>query len=48
MKIRSVTYNNRKRAFEVKTSESVLSFPYAKADPPPSRDEPVVEVEVDE
>jgi len=47
MKIRSVKANNRKRAFEVRTSSKVLSFPYAKAEPTPSSAEPVERVFVD-
>ncbi len=30
MKIRSVSHNNRKKAFEVKTASKTLSFPFAK------------------
>ncbi len=30
MSIRAVTVNNRRRAFEVETSEGVLDFPYAR------------------
>jgi len=47
MKIRSVSRNNRKKAFEVETSTRALLFPYAKADPQPSRDDGVVRVFVD-
>ena len=36
MKIRRVAANNRKKAFEVRTSSKTLWFPYSKADPPPS------------
>jgi len=48
MKIRSVNANNRKRAFEVKTSRQGFLFPYTKADPPPTTQDPVIEVSVDE
>lgn len=47
MKIRSVTANNRKKAFEVKTHSRVLAFPYAKADPKPSASDPVAQAVVD-
>ncbi len=47
MKIRSVSFNNRRKSFEVTTSRGSLSFPYAKADPPPSAEDPLVEVFVD-
>jgi hypothetical protein len=48
MKIRSVHANNRKRAFEVKTTRQGFLFPYTKADPPPTTQDPVIEVSVDE
>lgn len=48
MKIRSVRHNNRKKAFAVRTSSKRWSFPYAKADPPPTMDDPVRKVVVDE
>lgn len=48
MKIRSVKHNNRKRAFEVGTWRESFTFPYAKADPPPSTRDPVIEAAVDE
>jgi hypothetical protein len=47
MKITSVALNNRKRAFEVTTSGKSLVFPYAKADPRPDGDDPVVAAYVD-
>ena len=47
MKIRSVTHNNRKKAFEVRTSTKALVFPFSKADPPPTIQNPVAEVSVD-
>lgn len=47
MKIRSVTLNNRKRAFEVKTQTRSLVFPYVKADPQPKANDPVVRISVD-
>ena len=47
MKIRSVSANNRKKVFEVKTYSKVYSLPYSKADPPPTPGDPIVEVLVD-
>ena len=47
MKIRSVRHNNRKKAFEVKVGTKSLVFPYAKADPQPTADDPVSRVFVD-
>ena len=48
MKIRSVTCNNRKKAFEVAASAKTLVFPYAKLDPKPTAEDPVARVFVDE
>ena len=48
MKIRSVSRNNRRRAFEVGTWREPFLFPYSKADPAPTPDDPVAEVAVDE
>ncbi len=48
MKIRSVTQNNRRRAFEIGTWREPFLFPYSKADPSPTPDDPVTEVLVDE
>ena len=47
MKIRRVTVNNRKKAFEVATSRRVYVFPFAKADPPPTSANRVASVFVD-
>ena len=47
MKIRSVKTNNRKKAFEVRTHSKVFTFPYVKAEPPPSSSDPVSRVAVD-
>jgi len=47
VKIRSVAANNRKKAFEVKTSGRRLSFPYAKADPKPTSKDRISSVFVD-
>src|SRR5262245_25697634 len=47
MKIRSVAHSNRKKAFEVRTSARALPFPFSKADPPPTVQDPITEVFVD-
>jgi hypothetical protein len=47
VKIRSVRPNNRKRAFEVRVGEATLPFPYSKADPEPTPDDPVARAKVD-
>ena len=47
MKIRSVKINNRKKTFEVWTHSKVLTFPFVKADPPPTSIDPVSKVVVD-
>jgi len=47
VRIRSVTYNNRKRGFEVRTSKTVFWFPYAKLEIRPTSDNPVVQTAVD-
>lgn len=47
MKIRKVSPNNRKKAFEVATSSQTYLFPYAKLEIPPERNNPVTKVYVD-
>jgi hypothetical protein len=47
MKIRTVRPNNRKKAFEVTTSNSLYWFPYAQLDLRPSRQDPVKRVYVE-
>lgn len=47
MKIQTVTRNNRKRAFEVKTSNKTFQLPYSKVDPQPSATDPITRVFVD-
>ena len=47
MKIRSVAVNNRKKAFEVRTSRGTLVFPFAKAEPQPTPGDKVARVYVD-
>jgi hypothetical protein len=48
VKIRSVGHNNRKKLFEVRTSSRTLVFPFSKADPIPTVDDPPTGVFVDE
>ena len=47
MKIRSVSFNNRRKGFEVRTPWSVLWFPYGKLEARPGPGNPVVRVSVD-
>jgi len=47
MKIRSVKLNNRKKAFEIATYSKRFSFPFAKAEPRPTTNDPVVQAVVD-
>ena len=47
MKIRSVTHNNRKKIFEVHTATKKLAFPFSKADPTPTIQDPITELFVD-
>lgn len=47
MKIKRVSRNNRKKAFEVATYGQNYLFPYAKLEIPPSRENPITRVYVD-
>lgn len=47
MRITSVTANNRKRAFEVRTRRGEWLFPYVKAEPTPTASDPLTEVFID-
>ena len=47
MKIQSVAPNNRKKAFEVKTSRKTFPLPYSKVDPQPSVADPITQLFVD-
>jgi hypothetical protein len=47
VKIRAVGHNNRKRAFEVRTSTKSLAFPFSKAEPTPTMRDPIAELFVD-
>jgi hypothetical protein len=48
MKIRSVMCNNRKKAFQVKSSKGTLVLPYSKVEVRPSSTDPVARVFVDQ
>jgi hypothetical protein len=47
MKIRSVTHNNRKKLFEIRTSTKTLALPFSKADPVPTVEDPIAKAFVD-
>jgi len=47
MKIQSAKANNKKKAFEVKTSAKTYFFPYVKAKPAPTAKAPITRVYVD-
>lgn len=47
MKIRSVSANNRRKAFEAITSKGAYVFPYAKANPRPTSEDAIVGLFVD-
>ena len=47
MKIRSVTHNNRKKLFEVRTSTKQLVFSFSEADPTPTIQDPITSLFVD-
>jgi hypothetical protein len=48
MKMRSVGHNNRKKLFEVRTAAKTLVFPFSRADPVPTMDDPLTTVLVDQ
>lgn len=48
MKITKVDRNNREKTFSVTTSKSVFSYPFAILDPPPTKNNPLVNVWIDE
>ena len=48
MKIRSVRHNNRKKVFEVRTSTRRLVFPFSRAEPTPTIQDPITELFVDQ
>ena len=47
MKIRSVKLNNRRKAFEVTTYSKSFPYPYAKAEPTPTAEDPPIRAAVD-
>lgn len=47
MKIRSVTHNNRKKVFAIRTATRTLVFPFSQADPTPTTQDPITELSVD-
>jgi hypothetical protein len=47
MKIRAVRFNNKRKAFEVAAFGKRYSFPYVKARPSPTSDDPVIRAYVD-
>jgi hypothetical protein len=47
MKIRSVVCNNRKKAFQVKSSRGTMLLPYSKVEVRPSGNDPVARVFID-
>jgi len=47
VKIRAVTHNNRKKAFEVRISTKTLAFPFSHAEPTPTMRDPIAELFVD-
>lgn len=47
MKITAVKANNHRHAFEVVCAKGEWLFPYEKAEPRPTRDDPIVEVYID-
>jgi hypothetical protein len=47
MKIRSVRFNNKRKDFQVASSGKKYAFPYVKATPRPTSDDPIIRVYVD-
>ena len=47
MKIQSVTFNNKRKDFEIKATGRKYAFPYVKAKPSPTRDDQVIRAYVD-
>jgi Cro/C1-type HTH DNA-binding domain len=47
MKIHSVTQNNRRKAFQVKSSNRTYQLPYSKVDPQPNLSDPISRIFVD-
>lgn len=47
MTLKGFSVNNRKREFVLDTPRGVFSYPFVKADPPPTADDPIVDVFLD-
>ena len=47
MKIKAVAFNNRRKAFEVRTAGREFLLPYSKAEPAPQGADPIVKIFVD-
>lgn len=47
MKIQAVSYNNRKKVFQVTSAKGVFMLPYSKVDVRPSAEDPIARVFVD-
>lgn len=47
MKISNVEYNNRKKLFSITTSESIFSYPFAKLEPAPTKNNRLTGVWID-
>ncbi len=47
MKIQSVTYNNRKKVFQVRASKKTMLLPYSKVDLQPNVEDPIIKLYVD-
>jgi len=48
VKVLNVSINNRRREFEIElTDRGLLTFPYHRADPPPTSDDPIQEFFID-
>ena len=47
MKIRSVRFNNKRKDFQVASSGKKYAFPYVKATPSPTSDDPIIRVYMD-
>jgi hypothetical protein len=48
VRIRSIRHTNRKKVFEIRTVTKRLVFPFSKADPTPTTQDPITEAFVDE
>ena len=48
MKVRSVSANNRRKAFEVRLGSRLLPYPYSRTDPQPSATDPIREIIIDD